>query len=275
MSELLTINVAETGFPRKNFSLLVLDEGAITCANLGEIRGLAARVADDGQLVLMMLNSQLVKGLRGLAKAQILGSMIRMKGVMPVDGDGMLREIDEDWRDVAVPFPVVVRSESVVLGGDGPVVTAEFPLTDDEEDKKWMRRTRVVVSKSNCWLDPAGCVFVGCQGEFLVEATSKSYNGSQCNLIPLVHQELELNSGERMFFCDSQHAERVGVAKAAEMGVSLREATMYVSKFPCRPCIQAVLEAGVTRVVFSSGSYGLADAPLLLDNGVAVNRCKI
>jgi dCMP deaminase len=75
-----------------------------------------------------------------------------------------------------------------------------------------------------------------------------------------------------MLFCDSQHAERAGIAQAAKTGIPLSGSTLYVSKFPCRDCTMSVIQSGVTTVIFEKDSYGLAEAELLTSNNITLKK---
>ena len=44
------------------------------------------------------------------------------------------------------------------------------------------------------------------------------------------------------------HAEMNAIVNAARIGVSLEDATIYVTKFPCLACCNAIIQAGVRRV---------------------------
>lgn len=271
MKELLILNSEEIDDQKSHLGLLVLDEKSITCQKLPELR---QNIHDLGEeVVLMMPKGQYKKGTRGWAKAQILNAATKFRGIITASPADMEREIGTGWKSVSVPDPIVLESHRIVLLGETRNQKFEFALTNSQEDINWMERAKKMISSSNCWYYPAGCVFVR-EGELLIESTSLSFNNSQCKLIPLNFRELPLKKGERISFCDSNHAERVGVSMAASSGISLKEASVYVSKFPCRPCIQDMLGAGVTRVVFEEESYGLSDAQLLIDNGVEINQLR-
>jgi deoxycytidylate deaminase len=222
----------------------------------------------------MMLSLQFERGLRGFAKAQILGSITKLLGILPVSQYDMQVESSSDWKNVVVPQSVVLLDQRVILTGQNAAVPIpEFETTKSRDDARWIERAKGIITDSNCWYDPAGCVIVRDQ-DVLVEAVSTSYNSSNCTAIPINFKDLPLKKGERMSFCDSQHAERQAVSNAAARGIDVSEGTAYVNKFPCRPCMLNLLGANIRRVVFEVGSYGLADAGLLLDNNVEIERIE-
>jgi dCMP deaminase len=273
MTEFRTLSLDDIRDQKKGLGLLVLDESAITCQRL---LGLKEKVEDMGdRVVLMMPEEQCQKGLRGWAKAQILIAYAGLAGVMPIAAAEMQRELSTGWKTVAIPDPIVLETKQMIIpAGEEKPVKIDFTVTESEEDVRWIKHAQGLVAGSNCWYDPAGCVFVN-KGKMLVEGVSTSLNQSRCRRIPIDFRELSLNPGERMMFCDAQHAERVGVSKAAREGISLEGSTLYVSKFPCRPCIQNILGAGIRQVIFEKESYGIPEAQLLLDNGVKIKRVRL
>lgn len=68
----------------------------------------------------------------------------------------------------------------------------------------------------------------------------------------------------------SEHAERNGVAFAARHGVALDGCTMHVTHGTCRTCAMAVINAGVTRVVYDIPYRITAGVELLEQAGIEV-----
>lgn len=77
------------------------------------------------------------------------------------------------------------------------------------------------------------------------------------------------------------HAEQVALAKASELGLDLRDATLYSSLEPCgvrahdaRACTTRILDAGIARVVFAMREPPVfvegQGAEILADAGVEV-----
>lgn len=63
---------------------------------------------------------------------------------------------------------------------------------------------------------------------------------------------------EKLFWVT--HAESNAIFNAARHGVSLVGSTLYVNKFPCAGCAQAIIQAGITRV-FTYGEYWIKTDP--------------
>lgn len=50
--------------------------------------------------------------------------------------------------------------------------------------------------------------------------------------------------------CMSIHSEVDAIAKAAMNGYSTKGATIYVTRYPCEACARAIIQAGITKVVY-------------------------
>jgi len=248
---------------RKNLTLLICDEEFISCRNL---RLLQKKIeSSDHKVVLVMPDYQYRKGQRGWAKIQILSSMAEhLRGVMPLDHESAIEEMKDEWAEVLITGEVKWDKLEAILSESSEKTELAIQETTDELDKKMIARAKEIRQSSNCWLDPAGSVFV-IDGNILVESASTSFNHSECREIPIDFKDLELISNERMLFCDSLHSERMGISQAAKNGISLEGSTMYVTKFPCRPCAQSAIAAGITTIVFEKGSYGLIETVDLFD----------
>lgn len=57
------------------------------------------------------------------------------------------------------------------------------------------------------------------------------------------------------------HAEANAVMNAARIGVALEKATIYVTKFPCLSCCNAIIQAGISRIYTHDNRYW-SDDPL-------------
>lgn len=50
--------------------------------------------------------------------------------------------------------------------------------------------------------------------------------------------------------CRSIHSEIDAICKAASSGVSITEATIYITRYPCEACARAIISSGITTVVY-------------------------
>jgi len=61
------------------------------------------------------------------------------------------------------------------------------------------------------------------------------------------------------------HAEINAIAKAAEHGVSTKDATLYSTTVPCIECAKTILQAGISRVVYSEEYNKCQEGKVLLE----------
>jgi dCMP deaminase len=68
------------------------------------------------------------------------------------------------------------------------------------------------------------------------------------------------------------HAETNAIIQAALHGISTRDATCYVTHFPCINCTKALINAGVDRIVYSV-SYRMDENALMFLEAAQVELC--
>jgi len=51
------------------------------------------------------------------------------------------------------------------------------------------------------------------------------------------------------------HAEQNAIINAARMGIAVRGASIYVTKFPCLACCNSIVQAGITRIYTSDHRF--------------------
>ena len=73
------------------------------------------------------------------------------------------------------------------------------------------------------------------------------------------------DAGQHQEIFTSIHSEASIVAQAAHDGVSLKDATIYITTFPCPNCARLVAKAGIKKLFYSKG-YSLLDAEKILDH---------
>ena len=59
-------------------------------------------------------------------------------------------------------------------------------------------------------------------------------------------------SGKYLELCPASHAEQNAIAFAARHGISTVGATIYVNTFPCKDCMNSIINSGITKVVYNS-----------------------
>jgi dCMP deaminase len=87
----------------------------------------------------------------------------------------------------------------------------------------------------------------------------------------------------RMFFkrglhfelTTDEHAEAILVGEAAQRGLALAGADLYVTTFPCPPCAKLIARAKFNRLYFANGYSTLDGERTLRENGVEIIRVEM
>lgn len=121
-------------------------------------------------------------------------------------------------------------------------------------DEYFMEIANLVQTRSTCMRRQVGAVIV--QDKRIL---STGYNGaprgcSHCTDIGCLRQKLNVPSGERHELCRALHAEQNAIAQAAEHGISVQGATIYVTAQPCSMCAKILINAGIAHIIYQ-GEY--------------------
>lgn len=65
-----------------------------------------------------------------------------------------------------------------------------------------------------------------------------------------LRRELNVPSGQRHEICRGVHAEQNVIIQAAVFGVSIKDATVYITTFPCSVCVKMLINAGVREIIY-------------------------
>jgi len=111
----------------------------------------------------------------------------------------------------------------------------------EDWDEYFLSIAFVVARKSK---DPS--TKIGCVVQRDNRILTTGYNGFSIGC----PDEKELYDDRDYKYLNIVHADRNAIFAAAYQGVSLRGATMYITGPPCTNCSQAIIQAGIVRVVW-------------------------
>ncbi len=192
--------------------------------------------------------------------------------VIEIDGTAVLSSYktivlpDEDVsRDFSEKYVIKDRVvlENIFLRWDGVFANKEAPVVADrfisraDFDRDMMRSAIQEGQLSADWWRQIGAVLV--KGGTIAFKTHTRYFPSDLALDVLGTPRTTVDAGERPDLYISMHAEADIVAQAAEQGVSLKDASLYVSTFPCINCAFLIARSGIRSVYYSEG-YSRVDA---------------
>jgi dCMP deaminase len=121
-------------------------------------------------------------------------------------------------------------------------------------DDYFQQIAELVKTRSTCLRRQVGAVVVK---DKRIVATG--YNGApartaHCAEVGCMRERLGIPSGQRHELCRAIHAEQNAIIQAAQSGVSVDGATIYVTCQPCSLCAKILINAGIVRIVYK-GDY--------------------
>jgi CMP/dCMP deaminase zinc-binding protein len=103
------------------------------------------------------------------------------------------------------------------------------------------------------------------------------YNGAprgikHCEETGCVRLENHIESGTRHELCRGVHAEQNAVIQAAYFGVSVKDASIYITNFPCVLCAKILINAGIKEVIYLDDYVDTLSREILEESNVLVRR---
>ncbi|MFA6549917.1 MAG: deaminase [Candidatus Gracilibacteria bacterium] len=109
--------------------------------------------------------------------------------------------------------------------------------------------------------------------KILLKHTNDWHCQYPCTELGCIRNKMNIKSGERREICYGICAEQWIIAKAALKGISLKGATLYCTKHPCRICSSLIAESGIKRVVYQEGYPEVLDHfNILHDSNVKIEQ---
>lgn len=117
----------------------------------------------------------------------------------------------------------------------------------------FLKIARLVSERSTCLRRKVGAILVK---DKRILATG--YNGAptgipHCANTGCLREKLNVPSGERHELCRGLHAEQNALLQAANHGISVNGSIMYVTTQPCIICAKMLINAGIKKIVITSG----------------------
>lgn len=137
-------------------------------------------------------------------------------------------------------------------------------------DEYFMEIASVVAKRSTCLRNRVGALFV--KNKRLL---TTGYNGApagiqHCDEVGCAREGVA--SGTRHELCRAVHAEQNAIIQAALHGVSIEGATLYCTHQPCILCAKMLINAKISRVVYSQAYPDDTALKFLAQAGVEVTR---
>jgi dCMP deaminase len=128
-------------------------------------------------------------------------------------------------------------------------------------DEYFMKIAEDVATRSTCIRRQVGAVIVKDK-----RILSTGYNGapkgiSHCTAETCIRNKLNIPSGEKHELCRGLHAEQNAIIQAAAHGLSINDASIYVTNQPCSICTKMLINCDI-RSFFYRNPY---NDPLALE----------
>ncbi len=142
-------------------------------------------------------------------------------------------------------------------------------------DEYFMRMAYLASTRSTCTRRKVGAVIVK---DKRILATG--YNGppkglAHCNITGCIRKDLNVPSGERHELCRGLHAEQNAIIQAAVHGVSIKNATIYVTNHPCVVCAKMLINAEIKEIVYAEGYPDDLAKLILLESNIKVRQFSL
>lgn len=120
-------------------------------------------------------------------------------------------------------------------------------------DEYFMEIAHVVKKRSTCLRRQVGAIIVKDK-----RILSTGYNGAPSGLkhpdeVGCLRDKLNIPSGERPELCRGLHAEQNAIIQGANSGISMKDATIYITTQPCVLCAKMIINAGICKIIYEEG----------------------
>jgi dCMP deaminase len=144
-------------------------------------------------------------------------------------------------------------------------LTQTKTITNDP-DQQWLIQAASEAVKSADWWRQVGVVVVKA-GKLLLKANNHHLPAEQQAYVD-GDPRAEFHQGEAIELTTAIHAEADLIAQAAKQGLALKDATMFVTTFPCPYCAKLIARSGIKKLIYQTGYSMLQGEEVLKSAGV-------
>lgn len=155
-------------------------------------------------------------------------------------------------------------------------ISADFKSNRPSWDEYFMGIAKMVASRSNCMKRHVAAVIVKDK-----RIVSTGYNGTprgcrNCDAGGCPRCNSFADSGTRLDECYCSHAEENAICQAAYHGISIKDASIYITYSPCLTCTRMIINSGIKEVIYNE-NYPLAQSSIKLmqEAGVKARQMKL
>ena len=139
-------------------------------------------------------------------------------------------------------------------------------------DEYFIEILEVIKKRSTCLRRQVAAVIVK---DKRIIATG--YNGAptglfHCRQVGCLREKNNIASGENHELCRGIHAEQNAIIQSAMHGVSVKDATIYITHSPCILCAKMIINAGINRIVYLGDYPDKLSKDLLKEAGIILTK---
>jgi len=142
-------------------------------------------------------------------------------------------------------------------------------------DEYFMKIAKIVATRSTCLRRQVGAVIV--KNNHIL---STGYNGApkgfkHCDEVGCLREKLNVPEGQRHELCRGLHAEQNAIIQAAVFGVSIKNAIIYTTHFPCSVCSKMIINAEIKEIVYLEYYPDELSQKILEESNIKVRKLEV
>lgn len=141
-------------------------------------------------------------------------------------------------------------------------------------DEYFMAMAELASKRSTCLSRQVGAVIVkdknpvsfGYNGPAMGVSHCEDLGGCRRRAMP------DYKSGAYLEMCPASHAEQNAIAFAAKNGISTAGATIYVNTFPCKDCMNSIINSGIKKIIYLGEYNAELSKDILSESGIVFDK---
>mgnify|MGYP000987929979 CR=1 FL=1 len=167
--------------------------------------------------------------------------------------------------------PIFLRWDKNLMSNQNEVAN-DVIISKADFEQKIMTEAFKQAGKSSDWWRHVGGLIIK-DGQIIMAGCNK-HLPSEDQQYKNSDPRISFTSGVGADFSSSIHAEANLIALAAKKGISLNEAEMFVTTFPCPVCAKQIAISGIKKLYYAKGYAVLDGLEILQSHGVEVILVK-
>lgn len=145
----------------------------------------------------------------------------------------------------------------------------------NKQDYTFLQKIDKLEPKAHCLRAQIACI-IAKKDKILVQGTNDWMKNYPCSKIGCIRDIRKIPSGSQREICYGICAEQWALSLAAKDGISVKGATLYCTKHPCRICSSMIAVAGIKRVIYQEGyPEVLPHFDILKTSGITVEQAPV